>query len=114
MPFGPAVATDGRTMRKTPTRSLRLINSPQDVPSASLMLICQDSLLSGPKAHDGRPCQLCLICPVRTFGANVGYPRNDLYPPINSRFSRLRRPSVANLVFTLHQAACIGARCDMA
>ena len=34
-----------------------------------------------------------------------GYPRSN---------SRLRRTSVANLIFTLHQAACIGARCEMA
>src|SRR5437773_2435539 len=38
----------------------------------------------------------------------VGYPRNT---PTNSRS---RRPSVANLVFTLYQAAWIGARRDMA
>ena len=44
-------------------------------------------------------------CPInRTLDVNLSYPRN----------SRSRMPTVANLVFTLYQAARVGARRDMA
>ena len=35
-------------------------------------------------------------------------------PALSDEQVELQRPSVANLVFTLHQAACIGTRCDVA